>query len=132
MHEVSRRMADRPDQSCCQGYAWQSRNACPQSHSSYFYYQKGNRADEISSEQLRHFKGTVQADGYKVYDYFEAVPGIVATGCMAHIRRKFIEAQKSHSELAAKVLGDTLHIVYAGREHQKPRGFRGENPYAKV
>ena len=47
---------------------------------------------------------SVQTDGYKVYDYFESLPGIVLLTCMAHIRRKFIEAQKSHPSQAAKAL----------------------------
>lgn len=111
--EVPWRIADRPGQSCRHGYAWQFRDARPQSHGTYFYYLKGSRAGEIPRAQLRHFKGAVQTDGYKVYDYFEKVPGVIPLSCMAHIRRKFIEAQRSHPGLAAKALEyiDTLYML---------------------
>lgn len=74
----------------------------------------------------------MQTDGYKVYDYFESVPGIVLLACMAHIRRKFIEAQKSHPGEAAKALEYIAILLYTGRKPQEPRGFRGGNPCAKA
>ena len=46
----------------------------------------------------------MQTDGYKVYDYFESLPGVIPLSCMAHIRRKFIEAQRSHPGFVAKAL----------------------------
>ena len=114
--EVPWRIADRPGQSCRHGYAWQFRDARPQSHGTYFYYLKGSRAGEIPRAQLKYFKGAIQTDGYKVYDYFESVPGIVLLACMAHIRRKFIEAQKSHPEQAAKAL-EYIAVIYMLEEN---------------
>lgn len=123
--EVPWRMADRAGQSCRHGYAWQFRDARPQSHGTYFYYLGGSRAGEIPRAQLRHFKGAVQTDGYRVYDYFETVPGIVLLGCMAHVRRKFVEAQKSHPEAAAKAL-EYIAILYMLEENLRSRGASGE------
>jgi len=38
------------------------------------------------------FSGTIQCDGYKVYDSLRAqLSGIQLAGCLAHIRRKFVE-----------------------------------------
>lgn len=67
----------------------------------------------------------MQTDGYKVYDYFESVPGIVLLACMAHIRRKFIEAQKSHTEEAAKAL-EYIAILYTLEENLRSRGASEE------
>jgi transposase len=41
---------------------------------------------------LEGFQGTVQCDGYDAYD--DLGPGIVYAGCLAHARRKFVEAAK--------------------------------------
>lgn len=123
--EVPWRIADRPGQSCRHGYAWQFRDARPRNHGTYFYYLKGSRAGEIPRAQLRYFKGAVQTDGYKVYDYFESVPGIVTLACMVHIRRKFIEAQKSHPQHAAKALED-IATLYMLEENLRSRGASEE------
>jgi transposase len=41
---------------------------------------------------LEGFRGTVQCDGYDAYD--DLGPNIVYAGCLAHARRKFVEAAK--------------------------------------
>ena len=41
---------------------------------------------------LEGFRGTVQCDGYDAYD--DLGPGIVYAGCLAHARRKFVDAAK--------------------------------------
>lgn len=123
--EVPWRIADRPGQSCRNGYAWQFRDARAQSHGTYFYYLKGSRSGEIPRAQLRHFKGAVQTDGYKVYDYFESVPDIVLLSCMAHIRRKFIEAQKSYPRHAPKAL-EYIALLYTLEENLRNRGASEE------
>jgi len=41
---------------------------------------------------LEGFRGTIQCDGYDAYD--DLGPGIVYAGCLAHARRKFVEAAK--------------------------------------
>ena len=66
------------------------------------------------------FREAIQTDGYKVYDYFESVTGIVLLTCMAHIRRKFIEAQKSHPVQAANALEyiATLYMLEEKRVYQ--------------
>ena len=108
--EVPWRIADRPDR-CRKGYAWQFFDATPDSHGLYFHYHKGSRAGEIPRSQLKDFNGAIQTDGYSVYDYFEQIPGVTLLGCMAHVRRKFIEAEKSHPVLAAKAL-DYIRLLY--------------------
>lgn len=94
--EVPWNIADRKGQSCRKGYAWQFRDVSRSSKGTYFYYHKGSRGAEIPRTQLRGYQGVIQNDGYKVYNEFESVPGITVLACMAHIRRKFIDAQKSN------------------------------------
>lgn len=101
--EVPWNIADRKGQACRKGYAWQFRDVSPHPRGSYFYYHKGSRGGEIPRTQLRGYQGVIQNDGYKVYNEFENVPGITVLACMAHIRRKFVDAQKSNP-LAAEAV----------------------------
>lgn len=94
--EVPWKIADRPGKACRTGYAWQFRDVSRSSRGTFFYYHKGSRGGEIPRTQLRDFKGAIQTDGYKVYNYFENVPGVTTLACMAHVRRKFVEAQSSN------------------------------------
>lgn len=94
--EVPWNIADRKGQPCRKGYAWQFRDVSQSSRGTFFYYYKGSRKGEIPRTQLKDFRGAIQTDGYKVYDYFENVPGIVMLACMAHMRRKFVDAQSSN------------------------------------
>lgn len=94
--EVPWNIADRKGQPCRKGYAWQFRDVSPHPRGTWFYYHRGSRAGEIPRTQLRGYKGVIQNDGYKVYNEFENVPGITVLACMAHIRRKFVDAQKSN------------------------------------
>ena len=118
--EVPWRIADRPDK-CRKGYAWQFFDATVDSHGLYFYYHKGSRAGEIPRAQLKDYCGAIQTDGYSVYDYFEQIPDVTLLGCMAHVRRKFIEAEKSHPILAAKSL-DYIALLYELEANLKASG----------
>lgn len=48
------------------------------------------------AEFLKHFRGKLQCDGYRAYDQLGS--GITYVACMAHIRRKFVEAAKLSPE----------------------------------
>lgn len=94
--EVPWKIADRPGKACRAGYAWQFRDVGRSSRGTFFYYHKGSRGGEIARSQLRGYQGIIQTDGYKVYEIFEHVPGVTSLACWAHVRRKFVDAQKSH------------------------------------
>lgn len=127
--EVPWRIADAKG-SCRKGYAWQFRDATPDSHGQYFYYLKGSRAGSIARAQLRGFRGAVQTDGYGVYDYFEHADGVTLLACMAHVRRKFVEAQGSSPALAAQAVShiDTLYALERSlrQRHAPPDEVRRE------
>lgn len=118
--EVPWRIADRKESSCRKGYAWQFRDASPQSVGTYFYYHKGSRRGEIVRSQLKDYNGAAQTDGYAVYDYFEQSSNVIHLGCMAHVRRKFIEAQRSHPQEAAQAI-KLISYLYIIEENLKER-----------
>ncbi len=58
-----------------------------------FDYQKG-RGQEGPKEILKDFEGVLQTDGYQVYGkLFEDSSTVTLAACMAHVRRKFDEAE---------------------------------------
>lgn len=101
--EVPWRVADSPGASR-KAYAWQFFDNRPDSHGLYFFYLHGSRAGTIPRAELKKFHGAIQSDGYKVYDYFEEQDNVTLLGCMAHVRRKFIDAQKSDPQQAAQAV----------------------------
>ncbi|MDE6301267.1 MAG: IS66 family transposase [Muribaculaceae bacterium] len=103
LDEVPWRIADSPGKSR-KGYAWQFLDNRPQSHGLYFLYMNGSRAGTIPRAELRDFRGAIQTDGYGVYDYFELQDNVTLLGCMAHVRRKFTDAQISYPQLAAQAV----------------------------
>jgi transposase len=119
--EVPWRIADRVGECCRKGYAWQFLDAGPDSRGTYFYYYKGSRGGEVPRSQLRDFKGAIQTDGYRAYDYFESQDGAVLLACMAHARRKFVEAQKSHPAQAAKAV-EYIGLLYTLEGNLRARG----------
>ena len=122
--EVPWNIADRKGQSCRKGYAWQFRDVSEHPRGTWFYYHKGSRAGEIPRTQLRGYRGAIQNDGYKVYNEFENVPGITVLACMAHIRRKFVDAQKSNP-LAGEAV-EHIATLYALEENLKGAGATPE------
>lgn len=55
-----------------------------------FRYGPG-RGSDVAKDLLKGFKGYVQKDAYKAYDFIEDEPTMIPMGCMAHVRRKFFE-----------------------------------------
>ena len=70
--EVPWRIADRKDK-CRKGYAWQFMDARPETHGLFFLYHKGSRGGEVPRSQLQGYRGALQVDGYKVYDFYVAI-----------------------------------------------------------
>lgn len=121
--EVPWRIADKPDKTR-KGYAWQFFDATPDPHGLYFQYDKGSRGGAVVRAQLKGYRGAIQTDGYKVYDYFESQENVTLLGCMAHVRRKFTDAQNSHPQQAAKAL-EYIGLLY---ELEANLAHRGASP----
>ena len=81
----------------------------------------GSRAGTVPRAELRDFRCAIQTDGYGVYDYFELLDNVTLLGCMAHVRRKFTDAQASHPELAARAV-KWLELLYDLEANLKAKG----------
>jgi transposase len=66
------------------GYHWVYHS--PPEHIVFFDYQEG-RGRDGPRKLLTDFKGYLQTDGYKVYDWFGLQKDITLVGCWAHARR---------------------------------------------
>jgi len=60
-----------------------------------FFHYHPTRSGNVATEFLKGYSGYLQTDGYSGYARIGASPGIVHVGCMAHIRRKFYDADKT-------------------------------------
>ncbi len=69
---------------CHRGYHWVYHS--PIEHMVFFDYQEGRGMDG-PKKLLTDFKGYLQTDGYKVYDWFGTKKGVTLVNCMAHARR---------------------------------------------
>ncbi len=63
----------------------------------YYLYDNGSRGRAVLEKFFENFTGAITTDGYAAYKMFDKDPGrgVVRTGCMAHVRRKFKEAVES-------------------------------------
>ena len=89
------------------GYIWAVRDAV--CGDVYFHYDMGSRSGETARRLIGGYRGTVQTDGYEVYEAYEGAPGKRMIGCWAHARRKFVEALDEDRKHASEAL------VYIGR-----------------
>ena len=53
------------------------------------------RSKTVPTRLLEGFTGYLQVDGYAGYDEFCNREGVIRVGCMAHVRRKFVDAYKA-------------------------------------
>ena len=60
-----------------------------------FFHYHPTRAGNVAAEFLKGYSGYLQTGGYSGYARVGDSPGIVHVGCMAHIRRKFYDADKA-------------------------------------
>ncbi|NLY25482.1 MAG: IS66 family transposase [Bacteroidales bacterium] len=85
-----------------------------------FDYQEG-RGRDAPRKLLSDFKGYLQTDGYKVYDWFGTQKDITLLSCMAHARRmyeKSISDDKKRAEYAMTEIQKLYHIERRAREQK--------------
>ena len=98
---------------CHLGYLWAVFD--PVNKRPFFFYQKG-RDHKGPKELLQRFAGTLQCDGYSVYETLnKKLDAIQLTNCMAHIRREFFEARHNDSQRAETAL-TFIKALYAIEE----------------
>ena len=84
------------------GYLWGYHNSIK--NLVYFDYQPG-RGEKHTIDILKNFKGIIQTDGWHVYEGVVAKQkDITQICCLAHARRKFVEAKPYDKELAEYAL----------------------------
>ena len=99
---------------------WVARGGIPEKPVVLFHYHP-TRAGSVAAEILGDFKGYLQTDGYSGYEALGEREGLRHLGCLAHVRRKFVEVEKSAGK---KAKGGTAHAVLDligklyGVEHQ--------------
>ena len=76
-----------------------------------FDYHPG-RGGQYPRETLAGFQGVLQTDGYQVYEAFDQQPAITLLACLAHVRRKFFDAQKGSRSAEAKTALRFIRLLY--------------------
>jgi len=110
------------------GYMWVYH--CPVDKLVLFDYRKG-RDSSGPKEMLRDFKGIIQTDGYTVYEkLFGNHPDIIMVFCMAHARRKFVEAVNYDKEKANYVL-NKMKVLYKLEAEMREEGISWEQRTAR-
>src|SRR5271166_215949 len=72
-----------------------------------------DRKGEHPQGHLRHFSGTLQADGYAGFDKVYETGGIREAACWAHVRRKFYDLQVAHKSPIAQEALERIGALYA-------------------
>src|SRR6185437_6574834 len=67
---------------------------------------------------LKNFRQTLLADAYDSYDGVVVGNDITRAGCWAHARRKFVDAEKAHPQIASEAVG-IIKRLYAIEERGK-------------
>ncbi|MCB9280945.1 MAG: IS66 family transposase [Lewinellaceae bacterium] len=101
------------------GYMWVFRN--PVSGNVMFTYRSGRGAN-VLHETLGGFMGRLQSDGYSAYSSYIKKHNVELVSCLAHIRRKFFEAQKNHPEKAEYAL-EEIQRLYAIEQIAREENF---------
>ena len=116
------------------GYIWAVRDAV--CGDVYFHYDMGSRGGDTARKLIGGYRGTIQTDGYEVYEAYEGVPGKRMIGCWAHARRKFVEALDEDKKYASEALvyigklyGIEKEMQEAGLDHEAIRKRRQEESY---
>lgn len=74
-------------------FMWVIRSVPPHHRVIYYVYHP-SRASAVPRALLSGYRGFVQTDGYKGYDFLEPLEHVTLVACWAHVRRKFREALK--------------------------------------
>lgn len=103
---------------CHLGYLWAAFD--PVHKLPFFFYQKG-RDHKGPKERLANFRGTLQCDGYSVYETLDKqLSAIQLCHCMAHIRREFFDARQNDQQRAEDAL-TIIRALYAVEETARER-----------
>lgn len=102
---------DRPDTS--KSYMWLARGGPPETPLVIYEYHE-TRHSQHAKEFLEGFSGYLQTDGYKGYETaLKDNDDIIHVGCLAHARRKFMEAAKTSKKAgSAQIAVNKIKDIY--------------------
>jgi transposase len=104
-----------------QGYYWAYRS--PEKNLVFFDYREG-RSGEGPRDKLQNFSGTLQCDGFSVYDQFGRRDCIELIHCWAHARRKFKEA--SDNNKSALEIVELIQALYQVERIAREKNYTAE------
>lgn len=99
------------------GYQWVVHN--PEKRLVLFKYARG-RGGGTPQEILKDFKGTLQTDGYQVYQNLNLTHSITLLGCLAHGRRYFEKALDNDKVRATHAM-EYIQLLYAMERKARER-----------
>jgi len=105
---------------CHQGYYWVYH--APIEGLVLFEFHSTRGFDATKNILQKDFKGYLQSDGYSVYEKIAQRKEITHIPCLAHIRRKFFDAQNNHQEFAEKALTFIQEIYQWDRQAKELEG----------
>ena len=76
-----------------------------------FHYHEGSRKKDVALQFFKDFKGTLQVDGYPVYDLLDKFNGVMVMCCWAHCRRYF-ERSLNHDKKRAEYAIGQIKLLY--------------------
>ena len=110
-------------------YMWVARGG-PVKHPVVLFQYDPGRGGKVAEEIVGNFKGFLQTDGYAGYTALGEREGIVHVGCLAHVRRKFVEVNKGcgkkRTEGWAQTVLDLVSKVYHLEKQARAAEFGDE------
>lgn len=94
------------------------------------YHYSPTRSKETAQVLLKDYRGHLQSDDYGGYDEVGRQAGITHVGCMAHARRKFVEAKKVNDNKPGLVDEALCYIRELYQIEKELRGKLKENKFS--
>jgi len=93
--ETTVQVLKEPDKAAqSKSYMWVQKGGPPGKPVVRFSYDRG-RSGQVPLRLLKGYQGALMTDGYTGYNAIAEQEGVTHLCCMAHLRRKFVDAQKS-------------------------------------
>ena len=96
-----------------------------------YYAIRGSRGAPTAKELLKSFAGVLMCDGYEAYaSLAKEYPRVVLAHCWAHVRREFLDIEKSFPTACREVLdliGKLYHL-----EEELPAGPEGDEQRKEI
>jgi len=113
-------------------YMWIFRRGDPERTVLIFQYHP-SRSGDVARKFLDDFKGYVQTDGYKGYDFLDHNENVRHIGCLAHSRRKFMDVIKAQGKKrkagSADVALSYIKKLYKLEREAKEQSYSTEQIY---